>query len=123
MDQRSDDDFELRAAAQQRLKVAKAAAQRDRLFTDAQATALENLIRVAKDDTGQSRIVANFLLAWWNGDECGGFNLVEAWGLDRDLVNDMITVFELIVRCHQYPDTLDYKDDFTEIVRLWRSAT
>jgi len=50
------------------------------------------------------------------------FNLVEAWGLDRDLANDLITVFELIVRCHQYPDTLGYEDDFAKIVRLWRPA-
>jgi hypothetical protein len=121
-DGQSEDDPEFLEEVRQRLAASEADARRDRLFTDAQAMALENLIRVAKSDTGQSRRVADFLLAWWNGAECGGFNLVDAWGLDRELVTDLITVFELIVRCHQYPDTLGYKADLTEIVRLWRSA-
>jgi hypothetical protein len=39
---------------------------------DRSGAALERLIQVAQGDTGQSRIVANFLLAWWNAEECGG---------------------------------------------------
>ena len=35
--------------------------------------ALNRLIAIAHNDTGQSRRVAGFLLAWWNADECGGF--------------------------------------------------
>ena len=31
-----------------------------------QAAALERLIAIAHSDTGQSRRVADFLLAWWN---------------------------------------------------------
>ena len=48
-------------------------------MTNSQRTALERLIRVAQSDTGQSRIVANFLLAWWNAAECGGFDLTDVW--------------------------------------------
>ena len=33
---------------------------------DKSRAALERLIQIAQGDTGQSRIVANFLLAWWN---------------------------------------------------------
>jgi hypothetical protein len=44
--------------------------------------ALERLIEMAQGDTGQSRIVANFLLAWWNAAECGGFDLTDVWAVD-----------------------------------------
>jgi hypothetical protein len=46
---------------------------------------LERLICVAKNGTGQSETVANFLLAWWNTDTCGGFNLTELWAVDSVL--------------------------------------
>jgi hypothetical protein len=47
-----------------------------------QRAALERLIRIANRDTGQSRRVASFLLAWWNAEECGGFDLTDLWGID-----------------------------------------
>lgn len=34
-------------------------------------SALERLITIAQRDTGQSRRVADFLLAWWNAGQCG----------------------------------------------------
>jgi hypothetical protein len=49
---------------------------------DKSRAALQRLIQIAQDDTGQSRIVANFLLAWWNAGECGGFDLTDVWGVD-----------------------------------------
>jgi hypothetical protein len=86
----------------------------------AQAAALERLIAVARSDTGQSRRVANFLLAWWNAGECGGFDLTEAWGVDRSIAADMLTVFALLIGCREYPDTLGYGTEFEAIVRAWR---
>jgi hypothetical protein len=70
--------------------------------------ALERLIQVAQGDTGQSRIVANFLLAWWNAEECGGFDPTGVWGVDTEIALDMPRVFALIAGCHQYPDTMGY---------------
>ena len=46
-------------------------------ISEAQAAALERLIDIAQRDTGQSRRVADFLLAWWNAGECGGFDLTD----------------------------------------------
>ena len=40
-------------------------------LTEHQQAALERLIYVARADTGQSRRVASFLLAWWNAAEIG----------------------------------------------------
>ena len=84
--------------------------------------ALERLIQVAQGDTGQSRIVANFLLAWWNAGECGGFDLTDVWGVDTSIAVDMLRVFALLAGCHQYPDAMGYSKHFEAIVRTWRPA-
>jgi hypothetical protein len=52
----------------------------------------ERLFRVAQGDTGQSRIVANFLLAWWNAAECGGFDLTDVWSVDTAIAEDILQV-------------------------------
>ncbi|KAF3458047.1 hypothetical protein GO287_05006 [Ralstonia solanacearum] len=82
--------------------------------------ALERLIEIARRDTGQSRRVADFLLAWWNAGQCGGFDLTTAWGVDDAIAADMVTVFGFIVRVNKYPDTLGYESEFNAIVREWR---
>lgn len=81
--------------------------------------ALERLIKVAKSDTGQSKRCANFLLAWWNATNCGGFDFTDFWMLDRQITDDMLTVAKLIARSNHYPDSFGYRADFEEIVGLW----
>ena len=90
-------------------------------MTDGQA-ALERLLDIARGDTGQSRKVANFLLAWWNAGECGGFDLTDVWGVDTAIAVDMLRVFALLAACRQYPDALGYSKQFEAIVRTWRPA-
>jgi hypothetical protein len=89
---------------------------------DKSRAALERLIQIAQGDTGQSRIVANFLLAWWNAEECGGFDLTDVWGVDTSIAVDMLRVFALLAGCHQYPDAMGYRKHFEAIVRAWRPA-
>lgn len=84
--------------------------------------ALERLIEIARGDTGQSRTVANFLLAWWNAEECGGFDLTDVWGVDRSIASDMLTVFSLMTARRQYPDAMGYGKQFEAIVHAWRPA-
>ena len=83
---------------------------------------LERLIQIAQGDTGQSRIVANFLLAWWNAGECGGFDLTQVWGVDTSIAVDMLRVFALMAERRQYPDNMGYGRQFEAIVRVWRPA-
>ncbi|WP_043285882.1 DUF7673 family protein [Paraburkholderia oxyphila] len=87
---------------------------------EAEKQALERLLKIAQGDTGQSRRVADFLLAWWNPASCGSYDLTTAWGMDDDIVEDVITVFRLASRVHRYPDTLGYGPQFEAIVREWR---
>lgn len=49
---------------------------------------IEHLLAIARGDTGQSRRVADFLLAWWNAGSCGGFDFTTFWGMDDELCVD-----------------------------------
>ncbi|MEN9544664.1 MAG: hypothetical protein RLZZ598_1497 [Pseudomonadota bacterium] len=89
-------------------------------ITADEVAALERLIAHARRDSGQSRRVADFLLAWWNTGSCGAFDLTSLWALDTDIVADMATVFSLIGRVHRYPDSLGYEAEFKAIVQAWR---
>ncbi len=82
--------------------------------------ALNRLLDIARKDTGQSRRVADFLLAWWNAESCGGFDLTDLWGIDQGIREDMITVFGYVAGVNQYPDAIGYKESFQSIVRDWR---
>ena len=89
-------------------------------MTDAERMALQRLLDIARGDTGQSRRVADFLLAWWNAGSCGSFDITTAWGCDEAIQDDMIAVFGLAVRCNTYPDRLGFEQEFTNVVRAWR---
>ena len=82
--------------------------------------ALERLLDVAHRDSGQSKKVANFLLAWWNAETCGGFDLTDLWGLDTELCTDALRVFLHIATVNAYPDTLGYGPQFERLVADWR---
>jgi hypothetical protein len=47
---------------------------------------------LARQDTGQARRVANFLLAWHNAEENGGWDPVDLWNVDAAIADDMLTV-------------------------------
>ena len=82
--------------------------------------ALMRLITIAKKDSGQCRFCANFLLAWWNAETCGGFNMTDMWAVYRPIADDMVTVIGLLSRLRSYPNTLGFQDDFHDIMRRWR---
>ena len=84
---------------------------------------LQRLMRIAEGDSGQSRVVADFLLAWWNADEYGGFNLTDVWAVDEKIAKDMLAVFELLLHCRRYPDSLGYEKEFRSIIHKWRPAS
>ena len=61
--------------------------------------ALNRLLVIAQGNTGQSRIVADFLLAWWNAGTCGAFDITSTWALDDAIVRDVLIVCGLAFRC------------------------
>ena len=82
--------------------------------------ALEKLLNVAHEDTGQGRRVASFILAWWNAGVHGGFDLTDLADLDPHVCEDMVTIFTWLARQSTliYPD--DYKAEIVQIIALWR---
>ena len=89
-------------------------------MTTEQKAALERLIAIAQSDTGQARRVADFLLAWWNAGECGGFDLTNLWGVDASIAEDMVIVFGYVTGANAYPDALGFNAEFQSILRGWR---
>jgi hypothetical protein len=87
---------------------------------DAQVAALDRLVKHAQGDTGQSRRVANFLLAWWNASRDGGFDFTDLWNVDDAIADDMITVMRLIASARNYPDAYGYRAEFERLVEEWR---
>lgn len=81
--------------------------------------ALEKLLNVAHQDTGQGRRVANFILAW-NAEVHGGFDLTDLANVDREVADDMVTVFTFLAREDGliYPDA--YRPEIIQIIRRWR---
>lgn len=82
--------------------------------------AFERLLRIARSDTGQSRRVADFILAWWNASEHGGFDIADLFSLDRAIALDMATIFTWLAEQPnaEYPER--HRADIEDIIRLWR---
>ena len=82
--------------------------------------ALSRLVALAMDDTGASKTAGNFLLAWWNAGDLGGFDLTQLWLLDDLAATDMIQVFAFIARNNLYPDAVMDRAEIEALVRRWR---
>ncbi len=82
--------------------------------------ALEKLLNVAHQDTGQGHRAANFLLAWWNAEVHGGFDLTDLANVDHDVAEDMVTIFTFLAREEDlvYPNA--YRGEIEKIIARWR---
>ena len=87
---------------------------------DTTRAALERLFDLARGNTGQARRAANFLLAWWNADSLGGFDLADLFSVDGAVAADMALVFAHVASLSvaAYPD--EYRAEIEAIIRLWR---
>ncbi len=84
--------------------------------------AIGRLLAVAQSDTGQSARCADFLLAWWNGDDLGHFPVSHLWNVDDDLGEDMLVVIAFLSQ-HPgaiYADVFGYRDAMTALVEQKR---
>lgn len=89
-------------------------------ITPAQRAAIERLLQIARHDTGQSRRVADFLLAWHNATENGGWDPTDLWAVDEQIASDMLTVLNLIANARQYPPDLGFQAEIEAVWREWR---
>lgn len=90
-------------------------------LTSDQAAALDRLFAIAQQDTGTSGRVANFLLAWWNARDNGGFDFTDFWSMDPPILRDCLTVLGFILNARCYLDSdPKYSPLFREVHRAWR---
>lgn len=89
-------------------------------ITNDERAALECLLQRARSRSRQSRLVADFLLAWWNPARCGGFAPPAAWELEDEIAEAMAVVFALAVRSRTFPDAFGYAEAFGHLVAQWR---
>lgn len=94
---------------------------RDAQPTEADVRAVKNevefLLGVAEGDTGQSTRVRNFLLAWWNAEECGGFDLTDLWNVDMEIVEAIQRILFVLPNYRFYPDRLGFGERFERMAR------
>jgi hypothetical protein len=82
--------------------------------------ALGRLLHIAVGNTGQARKVADFLLAWHNAEENGGWDPVDLWSVDAAIADDILAVLQLIRASHCYPPDLGFDPEITAVWELWR---
>jgi hypothetical protein len=80
------------------------------------------LLDIARHDTGESRRVADFLLAWHNAEENGGWNPTNLWNVDAAIADDMFTVFRFIRESHRYPGDIGFEEEIQTVWRMWRNG-
>lgn len=82
--------------------------------------ALEQLLTTAQYDTDQGRVVASFLLSWWNAEEHGGFALTDLWLLDQELAEACALLFSWLAVNRVAPDILGFAVPFEALASAWR---
>lgn len=89
---------------------------------DAVHSALDILIPVAKGHTHQSGHVADFLLAWWNADELGGFPVWTLGWVDDELRQAMAVILSFLSQNPiMYADQWGRRNDIEIIIDRWRT--
>lgn len=72
-------------------------------------------------ETGASPKVADFLLAWWNGDDCGHFPILHLCNVDSDIARDMLTIMAYLAQTSTvYADAWGYRDAMADLWERWR---
>ena len=80
------------------------------------------LMRIAMGDTGQCRRVADFLLAWHNAGENGGWDPTDLWSVDAAIAEDILTALRLLRMENRYPGDLGFQKEIDRIWELWRAS-
>ncbi|MGH9611381.1 MAG: DUF7673 family protein [Bryobacteraceae bacterium] len=85
--------------------------------------ALTRLCAAARRDTGQSRRVADFLLAWHNTPENGGWDPTDLWNVDAPIAADILTIVAAIrAQPGKYPADVGFEPEIQQIWWLWRAS-
>ena len=90
------------------------------------AAGLEALLRlfaIAARDSGQSRRVADFLLAWYNAKENGGWDPTDLWNVDEAIADDLLIVLHFLREQRCYVEDLGFEEEMKAVWQQWRGAS
>ena len=90
--------------------------------SEAWMQSVARLMRIARGDTGQCRRVADFLLAWHNAEENGGWDPTDLWNVDAAIAEDMLTALRFLRTENRYPGNLGFQKEIDRIWELWRAS-
>ncbi len=72
-------------------------------------------------ETGASSKVADFLLAWWNGDDTGQFPILHLCNVDAVTAEDMLIIMAYLAENSTvYADRWGYRDTMAQIWERYR---
>jgi hypothetical protein len=91
-------------------------------LTNSERDALALLFSTTMYDTEQAKRCADFLLAWHNAAENGGWNPADLWAVDAPLEAAMLIVLGAIAREHAYPSELSYDRQIKAVCERWRQT-
>jgi hypothetical protein len=83
--------------------------------------ALAFCFRAARGDSGGQRRVRQFLFAWHNAGELGGFDFADLWSLDEKHLDAVLTVTLMIARGQTgyYPHHYGYEADMEALIETY----
>lgn len=74
-------------------------------------------------ETGASAKVADFLLAWWNGDDNGHFPILHLCNVDAVIAEDMLVIMAYLAEQPTvYADQWGYRPIMAEMYERYRDA-
>lgn len=82
--------------------------------------AFERLLELAQSDTGQARIVADFVLAWWNAKTLGGFDPADLSMVDSTIAADIATIIVCLARNGETFYPTEYRSQIRKLIEIWR---
>jgi hypothetical protein len=86
-----------------------------------ESAALAFCFRAARGDSGGQRRVRQFLFAWHNARELGGFDFADLWSLDEKHLDAVLTVTLMIARGQTgyYPHHYGYEADMEALIETY----
>jgi hypothetical protein len=84
--------------------------------------ALQRLLDIAATDTGQAKRVADFLLAWHNAAENGGWDPTDLWNVDDEIADDILLVLAFLRERHAYAEELGFRAQMGAVWERWRAV-
>lgn len=83
-------------------------------------SAFQRLLEVTRSDTRQARRVANFILACWNAESLGSFDIADLFSVDTQIAADMATVFSWLARQNNAVYPTEDRASIEAVIAQWR---